>query len=80
MGVIASALRVAEFGLARQEAEKLHQIDPKNPDAIEKWSCIGLRKPIEQFVRKSRSPRRAPRVADDYGMLRRWEQWAIGGA
>jgi len=34
MGVIASALRVAEFGLARQEAEKLHQTDPKNPDAI----------------------------------------------
>ena len=33
MGVIASALRVAEFGLARQEAEKLHQSDPKGPDA-----------------------------------------------
>jgi Flp pilus assembly protein TadD len=33
MGVIASALRVAEFDLARVEAEKLHQQDPKNPDA-----------------------------------------------
>ena len=33
MGVIASALRVAEFGLARQEAEKLHLSDPKGPDA-----------------------------------------------
>jgi Flp pilus assembly protein TadD len=33
MGVIASALRVAEFGLARAEAEKLHQSDPKGPDA-----------------------------------------------
>src|SRR5256885_16341051 len=33
MGVIASALRVAEFGLARQEAEKLHQSDPIGPDA-----------------------------------------------
>ena len=27
MGVIASALRVAEFGLARDEAEKLYQAD-----------------------------------------------------
>jgi Flp pilus assembly protein TadD len=33
MGVIASALRVAEFGLARVEAEKLHQADPRSPDA-----------------------------------------------
>ncbi|HMJ84320.1 MAG TPA: hypothetical protein VK504_14170, partial [Vicinamibacterales bacterium] len=33
MGVIASALRVAEFGLARLEAEKLHLSDPKGPDA-----------------------------------------------
>ena len=33
MGVIASALRVAEFGLARVEAEKLHKSDPKGPDA-----------------------------------------------
>jgi Flp pilus assembly protein TadD len=33
MGVIASALRVAEFGLARQEAERLHQSDPKGADA-----------------------------------------------
>src|SRR6266849_9659265 len=33
MGVIASALRVAEFDLARSEAEKLHQTDPKSPDA-----------------------------------------------
>src|SRR5215211_5599924 len=34
MGVIASALRVAEFGLARTEAEKLHQADPKGPEAM----------------------------------------------
>src|SRR5213596_2088867 len=32
MGVIASALRVAEFVLARDEAEKLYQADPKAPD------------------------------------------------
>src|SRR5437870_1073699 len=31
MGVIASALRVAEFGLARVEAEKLHASDPTGP-------------------------------------------------
>jgi len=34
MGVIASALRVAEFVLARDEAEKLYQADPKAPDAM----------------------------------------------
>jgi len=34
MGVIASALRVAEFDLARVEAEKLYQADPKGPDAM----------------------------------------------
>src|ERR1700704_3143548 len=34
MGVIASALRVAEFVLARDEAEKLYQSDPKAPDAM----------------------------------------------
>jgi tetratricopeptide (TPR) repeat protein len=34
MGVIASALRVAEFGLARGEAEKLYQADPHGPDAM----------------------------------------------
>src|SRR3954469_8693087 len=28
MGLIASALRVAEFGLAREEAEKLFEADP----------------------------------------------------
>src|SRR5258707_2348656 len=33
MGVIATALRVAEFDLARIEAEKLHLQDPKSPDA-----------------------------------------------
>jgi tetratricopeptide (TPR) repeat protein len=38
MGVIASALRVAEFGLARMEAEKLHQSDPKSPDATALYS------------------------------------------
>src|SRR5262245_14682936 len=34
VGVIASALRVAEFDLARQEAEKLYQADPKGPDVL----------------------------------------------
>jgi len=34
VGVIASALRVAEFDLARAEAEKLYQADPKSPDAM----------------------------------------------
>jgi tetratricopeptide (TPR) repeat protein len=34
MGVIASALRVAEFDLARVEAEKLFQADPKGPDSM----------------------------------------------
>ncbi len=31
VGVIASALRVAEFDLARQEAQKLHDAEPRNP-------------------------------------------------
>jgi tetratricopeptide (TPR) repeat protein len=34
MGVIASALRVAEFGLARIEAERLYKADPTGPDAM----------------------------------------------
>jgi tetratricopeptide (TPR) repeat protein len=34
MGVIASALRVAEFDLARTEAEKLFASDPKGPEAM----------------------------------------------
>ncbi len=34
IGVIASALRVAEFDLARDEAEKLFQADPNGPDAM----------------------------------------------
>jgi tetratricopeptide (TPR) repeat protein len=34
MGVIASALRVAEFGLARTEAEKLYKADPTGPAAM----------------------------------------------
>ncbi len=34
IGVIASALRVAEFDLARDEAEKLFQADPTGPDAM----------------------------------------------
>src|SRR5215217_5135241 len=34
MGVIASALRVAEFSLARSEAEKLYKADPSGPDAM----------------------------------------------
>jgi tetratricopeptide (TPR) repeat protein len=34
IGVIASALRVAEFGLARAEAEKLYEADPKGPEAM----------------------------------------------
>jgi tetratricopeptide (TPR) repeat protein len=34
VGVIASALRVAEFDVARQEAEKLYQADPTGPEAL----------------------------------------------
>src|SRR6267142_1893531 len=34
VGVISSALRVAEFDLARQEAEKLVKADPSGPDAM----------------------------------------------
>jgi Flp pilus assembly protein TadD/predicted aspartyl protease len=34
IGVIASALRVAEFDLARQEAEKLVTVDPTGPEAM----------------------------------------------
>jgi predicted aspartyl protease/Flp pilus assembly protein TadD len=34
MGLISSALRVAEFDLARQEAEKLYKSDPKGPDSM----------------------------------------------
>jgi tetratricopeptide (TPR) repeat protein len=34
VGVIASALRVAEFDLARVEAEKLYEADPKGPDSM----------------------------------------------
>ncbi len=34
IGVIASALRVAEFDLARDEAEKLFQADPTGPEAM----------------------------------------------
>jgi predicted aspartyl protease/Flp pilus assembly protein TadD len=34
VGVIASALRVAEFELARQEAEKLYRADPKGPESM----------------------------------------------
>jgi tetratricopeptide (TPR) repeat protein len=34
IGVIASALRVAEFGLARIEAERLYKADPTGPEAM----------------------------------------------
>ena len=34
MGVISSALRVAEFDLARTEAETLYKADPKGPDSM----------------------------------------------
>ena len=34
MGVIASALRVAEFDLARLEGEKLYKADPRGPDSM----------------------------------------------
>src|SRR5438876_6717785 len=34
IGVIASALRVAEFELARQEAEELHRVEPVNPQSM----------------------------------------------
>src|SRR5438128_741795 len=33
-GVISSALRVAEFDVARKEAEKLSESDPNSPDAL----------------------------------------------
>src|SRR5579859_1060263 len=34
IGVISSALRIAEFDLARREAEQLHRSEPKNPEAM----------------------------------------------
>ncbi len=34
IGVVSSALRVAEFGLARAEAEKLVEASPKSPEAL----------------------------------------------
>src|SRR5712692_9599759 len=33
-GVIQSALRVAEFSVARREAEKLVAVEPQSPDAL----------------------------------------------
>jgi len=52
MGVVASALRVAEFDLARDEAEKLFTSDPQAPDAMSLygdalWS-MGLFQEAEQ--------------------------------
>jgi cytochrome c-type biogenesis protein CcmH/NrfG len=48
MGVIASALRVAEFDLARTEAEKLFTSDPKGPEAMTARVVMGLfQKPRE---------------------------------
>src|SRR6516225_4268715 len=52
MGVIASALRVAEFDLARDEAEKLFTSDPQAPEAMSLygdalWS-MGLFQEAEQ--------------------------------
>jgi tetratricopeptide (TPR) repeat protein len=38
VGVISSALRVAEFDLARQEAEKLYQTDSKSPESMALYS------------------------------------------
>lgn len=34
IGVISSALRIAEFDLARKEAEQLYRSEPKNPEAM----------------------------------------------
>jgi tetratricopeptide (TPR) repeat protein len=34
VGLISSALRVAEFDLAREEAQKLHDADPRNPESM----------------------------------------------
>jgi predicted aspartyl protease/Flp pilus assembly protein TadD len=55
MGVISSALRVAEFDLARQEAEKLYKADPKRPDSMTlygdaMWS-MGLFEEAESLYR-----------------------------
>jgi Flp pilus assembly protein TadD/predicted aspartyl protease len=55
MGVISSALRVAEFDLARQEAEKLYKADPKRPDSMTlygdaMWS-MGLFEEAEDLYR-----------------------------
>ena len=43
IGVIASALRVAEFDLARDEAERLFASEPTNPEAM------SLSKPLVRF-------------------------------
>jgi predicted aspartyl protease/Flp pilus assembly protein TadD len=55
MGVISSALRVAEFDLARQEAEKLYKADPQRPDSMTlygdaMWS-MGLFEEAESLYR-----------------------------
>src|SRR3984885_12303510 len=57
MGVIASALRVAEFDLARTEAEKLFASDPQGPEAMTLygdalWS-MGLFQEAEQKYQDS---------------------------
>src|SRR5258708_29259470 len=57
MGEIASALRVAEFDLARTEAEKLFTSDPKEPEAMTiygdaLWS-MGLFQEAEQQYKDS---------------------------
>jgi hypothetical protein len=75
MGVIASALRVAEFGLARIEAERLYQADPTGPDAMTLCGRRGCsRRPRTSTTTRSPSrrisraattawPRRSPRAA-----------------
>jgi predicted aspartyl protease len=65
MGVISSALRVAEFDLARQEAEKLYKADPKGPDSMTlygdaMWS-MGLFEEAEGLYRDALSA--APALA-----------------
>ena len=57
VGVIASALRVAEFDLARVEAEKLHAAEPANPISMTLYAdalwASGLFQEAETLYRKA---------------------------
>jgi tetratricopeptide (TPR) repeat protein len=73
IGVIASALRVAEFDLARQEAEALNRTDPANPQSVTLyadalWSS-GLFQEAETLY--ERALRQSPNLArGHHGMAR----------